>query len=380
LRVNEIQSNGEMSSRSERRSQLRESEAAEASRPRRRWILWVAAIALVGMLGAVVVSLLASGFFAGSSDDYAGSGSGDVVFTINEGEIGDQIANNLVAAGVIKTFDPFYKLLLTQSPEVVFIPGAYDLHEKMSSSAALSALLDPANKVENKVVIPEGTVLSVALTTIAEALQIPVAELQTAAADVASFGVPVEATTLEGFIYPATYTFNPGVTAKEVLTTMVNESLATLDSLGVPVEERWHTIVMASVIQRESGSPKNDYKVARVFQNRIDVGMTLGSDVTTCYGAGLIGKDCIYITQAQLDDASNLYNTRLLPGLPIGPISNPDKTAMDAARNPADGPWLFFVTVNLQTGETVFSETVEEHDAAAAQYEEWLAAHPEFTQ
>jgi UPF0755 protein len=330
------------------------------------------------MVGVVLVSLFASGFFGTPSDDFTGPGSGEILFTISDGEIGDQIANNLVDAGVIKSFDPFYALLLAQDPAAVFIPGVYSLKEKMSSPAALSALLDPANRVESKVAIPEGTVLTVALATISDSLAIPLDELQTAAANVASYGLPAEATTLEGFLYPATYTFNPGVSADEVLTTMVNESLANLDALGVPVEERWHTIVMASVIQRESGSPENDYKVARVFQNRIDQGMTLGSDVTTCYGAGIVGKDCIYITQAQLDDATNLYNTRLLPGLPIGPISNPGKTAMDAARNPADGPWLFFVTVDLQTGETIFSETVEEHDAAAAQYEEWLAAHPEF--
>lgn len=376
--MNDNESNGELASRSIRRSQLRESESLDSRGPRKRWIVWVAVVALVGMLGAVIVSLLASGFFAGASDDYEGSGSGDVVFTISSGQIGDQISNNLVTAGVVKSFEPFYKLLLTQSPEVVFIPGAYALRQKMSSASALRALMDPANKIENRVVIPEGTVLTVALSTISESLTIPLPELQAAAADVASFGVPTEATTLEGFIYPATYTFNPGVTAKEVLSTMVNEALATLDSVGVPAAERWHTIVMASIIQRESGSPDNDYKVARVFQNRIDQGITLGSDVTTCYGAGIVGKDCIYITQAQLDDATNLYNTRLLPGLPIGPISNPGKIAMDAARNPAAGPWLFFVTVNLQTGETVFSETVQEHDAAAAQYEEWLAAHPEF--
>lgn len=376
--MNDIQSNGEMTSRSDRRSQLRESEGNNRGSRRRRWIVWTAGIALIGMLGAVVVSLFASGFFGSTADDYTGAGSGDVLFTISQGEIGDQITNNLVTTGVIKSFDPFYALLLKQDPAVVFIPGVYALHAKMSSTAALSALTDPANRVENKVVIPEGTVLSVALSTISESLSIPLTDLQTVAANVSSFGLPAEATTLEGFIYPATYTFSPGVSASDALTTMVNESLATLDSLGVPVGERWHTIVMASIVQRESGSPDNDYKVARVFQNRIDAGMTLGSDVTTCYGAGLIGKDCIYITQAQLDDASNLYNTRLLPGLPIGPISNPGKTAMDAARNPADGPWLFFVTVNLQTGETVFSETVQEHDAAAAQYEEWLTAHPEF--
>ena len=376
--MNDSEPTGTMPTRSERRSQLRESEESPRPRSRRRIIAWTASVALVGMLGAIVFSLLASGFFAPPSDDYVGSGSGEVLFTISEGDIGDQIANNLVSVGVIKSFAPFYTLLLESRPEVVFVPGVYSLREGMSASAALKALADPANRVENKVVIPEGVSLTVALATMSESLNIPLADFEAAAADVASFGLPAEATTLEGFIFPATYTFNPGVTAVEVVTTAVNESLATLDALGVPADERWRTIVMASIIQRESGSPDNDYKVSRVFQNRIDQGMTLGSDVTTCYGAGLVGKDCIYITQAQLDDASNLYNTRLLPGLPIGPISNPGKIAMDAARNPAEGPWLFFVTVNLQTGETVFSETIEEHDAAAALYEEWLAAHPEF--
>lgn len=376
--MNEIQSNGEMSSRSNRRSQLRGTESSSLGRSRRRWISWTAGVALVGMLGAVVFSLFASGFFASDSDDFTGSGSGEVLFTISEGDIGDQIANNLVTAGVVKSFDSFYALLLAQDPPAVFIPGVYALSTGMSSTAALNALLDPGNRRENKVVIPEGTALTAALTITSDSLQIPLEELQVAAADVPSYGLPAEATTLEGFVYPATYTFDPGISARDVLGTMVDQSLATLDSLGVPVEQRWRTIVMASIIQRESGSPENDYKVSRVFQNRLDIGMRLGSDVTTCYGAGLIGRDCIYITQAQLDDASNLYNTRLLTGLPIGPISNPGQTAIDAALNPAEGPWLFFVTVNLQTGETIFSETIQEHDAAAAVYEEWLAAHPEF--
>lgn len=376
--MSDIEPKGELATRSERRLQLRESEAPLRRRGQRRWIAWTATIALVGMLGAVVISLFASGFFSPASDDFVGSGSNDVLFTISEGEIGDQIANNLVSAGVIKSFEPFYKLLLPPNPEVVFVPGVYALREGMSSALVLQALADPGNRVENKVVIPEGVSLNVAMAAMSESLNIPLADFQSAASDVAAFGLPAEATTLEGFIFPATYTFDPGVTAVQVLTAAVKESLSNLDALGVPAEDRWHTIVMASIVQRESGSPENDYKVARVFQNRIDQGMTLGSDVTTCYGAGLIGKDCIYITQAQLDDASNLYNTRLLTGLPVGPISNPGKIAMDAARNPADGPWLFFVTVNLQTGETVFSETVAEHDAAAALYEEWLAAHPEF--
>ena len=335
-------------------------------------------IGLVVLIGAVLGGLFFTGVIGGNANDYAGSGHGEVNFTINEGEIGDQIANNLVEAGVTKSFDSFYQLLLETKPEPVFTPGVYRLKLEMSAKAALAALQDPANRVELTATIPEGTTEKNVLKMLAEGLSIPLADLQAAAADPAQYGVPAEATTLEGFLFPATYTFSPGVSATEVIQRLVDESLAALDAAGVPVDQRWDVIRLASVIQRESGpDPQDMYKISRVFHNRLDQGMNLGSDVTTCYGAGLIGKDCLLITQAALDDKTNLYNTRILPGLPIGPISNPGADAIDAAYNPTEGPWLFFVTVNLTTGETVFSETAAEHEAAVKQYYAWLDAHPE---
>ena len=330
------------------------------------------------LVGAVLGGLFYTGIIGGSQNDYTGGGHGEVLFTIGEGEIGDQIANNLVESGVTKSFDSFYQLLLETKPEPVFTPGVYKLKHEMSAQTALDALLDPANRVELTVTIPEGTTEKNVLKMLAEGLSIPLADFQAAVANPAEYGVPQQATTLEGFLFPATYTFSPGVSAQAVIQRMVDESLAALDSAGVPVDERWETIIMASVIQRESGpDPLDMYKISRVFQNRLEQGMNMGSDVTTCYGAGLIGKDCLLITQAALDDTSNLYNTRILPGLPIGPISNPGADAIDAAYNPVDGPWLFFVTVNLTTGETVFTETAAEHESAVEQYYAWLEAHPE---
>lgn len=335
-------------------------------------------IGLVALIGAVLGGLFFTGVIGGNANDYAGSGHGEVNFTINKGEIGDQIANNLVEAGVTKSFDSFYQLLLETKPEPVFTPGVYRLKLEMSAKAALAALQDPANRVELTATIPEGTTEKNVLKMLAEGLSIPLADLQAAAANPAQYGVPAEAITLEGFLFPATYTFSPGVSATEVIQRLVDESLAALDAAGVPEDQRWDVIRMASVIQRESGpDPQDMYKISRVFHNRLDQGMNMGSDVTTCYGAGLIGKDCLLITQAALDDETNLYNTRILPGLPIGPISNPGADAIDAAYNPTEGPWLFFVTVNLTTGETVFSETAAEHEAAVEQYYAWLDAHPE---
>lgn len=365
----------ELSSRSSRRAQLR-SETPEGTAvvevpKRKRWILITAIIAVVAVIGSVGAGLYFTGFF-GTADDYAGGGTGEVLFVITEDEIGENVAENLVDEGVTKSFEAFYNLLLEQ-PEIVFIHGTYRLKEKMSAQAALDALLDPANRVELSVTIPEGKTLTQTLQILAQDLGIPLADFEAAVATPSNYGVPVEATTLEGFLFPATYNYSPGVTATEVITRMVNETLGVLDQVGTPVEKRWEVIVLASIVQKETGKdPEDPAKISRVFYNRLAQDMELGSDMTTCYGANLEGEECLLITKKALEDENNLYNTRLLKGLPIGPISNPGFAAIDAAQNPAEGTWLYFVTVNLDTGETVFTDTYEDHLVAVEQYEQWL--------
>lgn len=365
----------DLSSQLLRRSALRDETPEVQKRSTAK--IFVAIIALVALTVSVIGGLFLSGLFTPASNDYQGGGEGEVIFTVNEGEYGDVIAANLVEAGVTKSFEAFYDLLLETQPEPVFIPGVYMLKEKMSAQAALEALLDQNNRVELKTTIPEGTTLKGALSILSEDLSLPLSDLEAAASTPASYGVPSEATTLEGFLFPATYVFSPGVSAADVITRLVNQMLATLDEVGVPAEERWDVIRLASVIQRESGpNPEDMYKISRVFTNRLEQGMNMGSDVTTCYGAGLVGRDCLLITQAALDDTSNLYNTRILNGLPIGPISNPGKVAIEAAYRPTEGPWLFFVTVDLTTGETIFTETNAEHEEAVKQYQQWLIDNP----
>ncbi|PWC04058.1 endolytic transglycosylase MltG [Agromyces badenianii] len=305
--------------------------------------------------------------------DFSGSGTGELVFMIHEGDTGSSVAENLVDEGVTASYDAFYDLLLEQSPEPEFHPGAYQLAEEMSAQAALDALQDPANKLENTFVIPEGTSLPDALVAISEGSDVPLESLQAAAVEPpASYGLPAEATTLEGFLFPATYTLEPGLDAHSALQTLVNRQFEALDAAGVPVDQRWRTIVLASIVQREAGSNLSDFpKVARVFQNRLDQGINLESDATVAYGTG--NTHTVWTTDEERADPSNLYNTYANPGLPVGPIGNPGDVAIDAAIHPADGPWLFFVPVNLATGETVFTSTVEEHEAAVAQLQEWCA-------
>ncbi|KRE23610.1 endolytic transglycosylase MltG [Agromyces sp. Soil535] len=345
---------------------------------------------LVGLL--VVAALGAGAFFFlqgpitavierfTPAEDYTGAGTGEVVFMIHDGDTGSDIAENLVDEGVTASYDAFYDLLLAQTPEPEFQPGAYRLAEEMSAQAALDALLEPANKLENTFVIQEGMWAKDALAEAAAVTEIPIEELQAAAADLPALGLPAEATSVEGFLFPATYTVDPAVTAPGLVKMLVDRSFEALDAAGVAPEDRWRTVVKASLIQREAGLLPDYYKVSRVIENRLnpelfDSGL-LQFDSTVHYGVG--DDSVVTTTDEQRADAANPYNTYVHPGLPPGPIGNPGDDAIDAAIHPADGPWLYFVTVDLDTGETVFSATVEEHEAAVEKFLAWLEEHPEY--
>jgi len=374
-------------SRAERQALEHDGYGPESGRPKRRGA-WGC---LVGLL--VVAALGAGAFFFlqgpinavierfTPAEDYTGAGTGEVVFMIHDGDTGSDIAENLVDEGVTASYDAFYDLLLAQTPEPEFQPGAYRLAEEMSAQAALDALLEPANKLENTFVIQEGMWAQDALAEAAAVTEIPIEELQAAAADLAALGLPPEATSVEGFLFPATYTVDPAVTTAPVLVKMlVDRSFEALDAAGVAPEDRWRTVVKASLIEREAGLRDDHYKVSRVIENRLnpelfDSGL-LQFDSTVHYGVG--DDSVVTTTDEQRADAANPYNTYVHPGLPPGPIGNPGDLAIDAAIHPADGPWLYFVTVDLDTGETVFSATVEEHDAAVERFLAWLEEHPEY--
>jgi UPF0755 protein len=344
------------------------------------WIIWLVAIVVVVGGGGT------AGFFAFKpqiehvlgldSVDYAGSGTGKVVITIKNGQIGSDVAATLHTAGVTKTTAVFYNLLLKQKPAVDFEPGSYQLRSHMSAQAALTALKDPKNKVFTQIVLPEGITVKQVIAKLAAVSQstgVSQAQLEAAAADYKSYGLPAAAPSLEGYLFPATYSLNPGLTAHQIFQTFVNETYARLDADGVPVADRHSVLTLASITQKEGGSTSDFLKVARVWDNRIAQGINLQSDATVAYGAG---SSSIETTPAQRADKSDPYNTYANPGLPIGPISNPGDAAIKATLNPAPGTWLYFVVVNCSTGETVFSDTLAEQNAANAQLGAWEKANP----
>ncbi|MBX9718755.1 MAG: endolytic transglycosylase MltG, partial [Microbacteriaceae bacterium] len=309
-------------------------------------------------------------------NDYEGDGNGtEVTIVVRPGDIGEDVARTLQRAGVTMSFTAFYDLLLADESIVLF-PGTYLLQEQMSARSALDVLRDPANRVTASVTIPEGTTILDALGLLALGTDIPVEEFEAAAVDPTVYGISAEAPSLEGYLFPATYEFEPGLTAAQVIQVLVDEMFARLDARGVAPEDRHRILTMAGLVQREAGPNTDDFgKIAQVFYNRLEGGWRLESDATVAYGTGNFST--VWTTDAERADASNPYNTYANDGLPIGPIGLPGEVAIDAAISPTEGPWFFFVPINLQTGETVFSETVDQHEAAVAMLRQWCRASEE---
>jgi UPF0755 protein len=338
---------------------------------RRRLLVVVAA--LLGL--ALVVGYLNRGAIRNAWDvvsgaDYNGSGHGNVSLVIHEGDDGAVIAQELVDLKVVKSYRSVYKLLISR--DQVFYPGTYQLKLEMSSSAALDAIADPNNRVSNKVTIKEGWRISKVLSELAAKTGIALAELQNSAKDLSGLGLPASEVSAEGWLFPATYDFDPGATAKSVLRQMVSRMKQELEHYGVAVGDAHKVLTLAALIQAEARLEPDFYKVSRVFLNRIDQGMRLQSDATVSYGVN--GKT---VSTSAADRANpNGYNTYLHDGLPIGPISAPGSVAIDAAIHPADGKWLYFCAINLKTGETEFNETYAQHAVSVKKWRQWMLENP----
>ena len=301
--------------------------------------------------------------------DYEGGGAAPTIDVIvAPGDIGETVARKLADVGVTASFEAVYDLLL-QDATITFQPGTYRLLTGMSAESALAALRDSDNRVQISFVIPEGVTMQRALEIIAEQASLPIEDLTAAASEPSLYGIISPTESLEGYLFPATYSFEPGATAEEIVARMVEEMKSRLAQAGV-AESDWHRVLtMAGLVQREARFEEDFYKAARVFYNRLDVGMALQSDATVTYWTGLY--DGAGTSDADRADESNPYNTYVYPGLPPGPISLPGDIAIDAAVNPASGDWLYFVSVDLRTGETVFSNTYAQHLVAVDQWLSW---------
>lgn len=356
-----------------------------AERRRRRIGGWIALAIVLALIGGIVgggvwawntFGVQVQGFFspAEREDFEDGIATGETSVTIVAGDAGQSVSQKLFDAGVVKAPTSLYDYMIDTSTSFTFQPGVFRLQQQMSSEAVLAALRDPANRLEGTAQIREGLTAEQTVAQLAEQLSIPVEDFTAAIADPAAYGVP--ATSLEGWLFPATYTFEPETTANQVIQRMVERTIQSLDEHGVAVADRQRVLTVASIVEREARLADDFYRVSRVIQNRLDQGMKLQMDSTSQYGYGELHEGSVSTSgEAQFDD--NAWNTYVVDGLPAGPISNPGDQAIDAAINPAEGDWLFFVTVNLDTGETVFTSNADDHEGARQQWIQWCQDNPD---
>lgn len=363
-----------------RQAARQERAARRRRRHRRAAVAIVIALLIVAGLGYgafIVLRPLLEDTGTEEVSDYQGPGHGEVQVTISEGDAGRDIGATLADADVVATPRAFIDAFSAHPDGDQIQPGTYTVPMELPAADAVAALLDPANKSELRITVPEGWQASQVYERVSNVAQIPLEEVEAAADDVDSLGLPDQADgEIEGWLGAATYTFETDADAEEILSAMIDKTTRTLDELNVTSDEQQRVLTIASIVEREAFTSEVYGKVARVILNRLDdtdeVDGLLQMDSTVLYGVGKTGG---MPTSDDLDD-DNPYNTYQESGLPPTPIGSPGPEVLEATVNPPEGDWLYFVTVDLDTGETLFTGDHEEHERNREQLQEWLEDNP----
>ena len=241
--------------------------------------------------------------------------------------------------------------------------------------------------VTTNVTIPEGLRVKDTVDLLVESTGFPKADFEKALQDPEALGLPAYAEgNPEGYLFPATYDFGPEEKPADMLHDMVvrwqqaatdNDLEAGAEALGYTPQE---IMTIASLIEAE-GRGKYRTKIARVIYNRLEIDPNpaagyLQIDASVNYALDRIGSTVI--TDEDKDSvADSPYNTYTQKGLPPTPIEAPGDEAIQAALHPADGPWFFYVTVNLKTGETKFTDDYDEFLEFKDEYQEYCDTQSE---
>jgi len=295
----------------------------------------------------------AGGGYANYPDRVIVNTEKSISISIPTGATGAEIAQLLQSAGVVASAESFFRAAVANPKAGSIAPGTHLLSIRISGKQALEQILDP-KRITDLIKIVEGAWNSEIFTELAAT--------QTWAEDPAKSAKNVElpsgVTSLEGVLFPAQYSFAEGTSQVEALQSMVDKFEQTLSRLNfVDPEGKLNTqelITVASLVQAE-GDTKDFAQISRVIRNRIAIGMPLQLDSTVHYLKNTRGQIFLSNNSTKLKSPYNTYQNY---GLPPAPIGNPGLAALKAAIAPADGDWLFFITV--APGDTRFTKSFSE--------------------
>ncbi len=327
--------------------------------PIRRLAPWIALLVIVIPLALLGWHIYGIWKAKTHPADYAGRGTTPTVTVqVLSGETAGQLAPTMVSDGVVASTRAFVLAAENSSNPTGLEPGFFVLNHHMQASLAWAALLNPKNRDQAVVTIPEGKRATQVIAIMAQKTKIPLKDFEQVIDHPAQLGLPSYADgKVEGFLFPATYTIEPHETALQMLQAMVARYNVEAQQIDLTAAaNRLHlspraVIIEASMAQAEGGSIADYPKIARVIINRLKDGMPLQFDSALLYG---LHKYAINVTDAQIATPGP-YNDFKHDGLPPGPISNPGNAAIQGILRPATGDWLYFLTVT--GGKSEFSAT-----------------------
>ncbi|MER5863605.1 endolytic transglycosylase MltG [Kitasatospora sp. NPDC002040] len=329
--------------------------------------LSVLALAGVGGLAALAVLLLLPGGQEKAAD-FAGAGTGSAQVSVAQGATLTQIGQTLQKEGVVASTRAFTEAAAKSPAGTRIQPGTYTLRQRMAAVSALNVLLDPANA--NALTIPEGRRAEQIYAAVDQKLRLAEGTTKGVAGQhAAALGLPEAAQgNPEGFLFPSTYPVTGETTPLGLLQLMVAQAAKRQAANGVAEaadaygRSPYEIVTVASLVQGEADNPEDMAKVARVVYNRLAKSMPLQFDSTINYA---LGRSTLTTTtgDTKLDSP---FNTYLHQGLPPTPIANPGRDALQAATHPADGDWLYFVTVG--PGDTRFTDSFDQHQRSVTEF------------
>lgn len=334
----------------------------------RRLLPWLA-VGAVAALAALAAA--AAGLVAWAERELERPlGSDNVELVIDRGAPMTAILDQLAAASVIG--DPLLARLYLdfRLPEDVLQAGEYRFEQPMSTVEALDLVIR-GQVVTYPVTVVEGLTLRETAEHLASE---GFGELDAFLAAMSSPGLIVdldaEAESLEGYLFPDTYAFPRGTGETEIVEAMVRNFRRRVEdhldaAAGHGLDPRG-LVTLASIVEKEAGAIEERPLVAAVFHNRLERGIGLYADPTIIYALKLAGTWDGNLRRPDLE-LDSPYNTYVHPGLPPGPICSPGEHSLRAAAEPADVPYLYFVSRN--DGTHVFAETLAEHNRNVARWQ-----------
>jgi UPF0755 protein len=330
------------------------------------WLIFIVAIASAGWFAWALLTPVEP--------------SGQIFVMLRPGYSTRRIASELKSAGVIRSEEAFvlwHYLHRGRSLKA----GEY-LFEKRANTIDLQKRLRRGDVYFRTVVVPEGfTMFDIARAVEAAGLGSAEDFLKVAQSDTALIAdLAPSATSLEGYLFPDTYEFSRMQTMQDMAAAMVKQFrqvarqiglIQTTEGTATPPDpnatpaDLGRTVIMASIIEKETSIADERPLVSSVYWNRLAKNVALDADPSIIYAELLAGT---YTGALHHDDMrfDSPYNTYKHPGLPPGPIGNPGKSALEAAMHPAQSDYYYFVA-DAQ-GHHRFARTIEEHDKNVAAY------------